>query len=125
MTTIDVYDRCPTPTVANALREFENDFHYPLGRDGWFRISHGSDCTRFFRAMGEARCFVAQREGKVAGVISVARPTLRGPGSETIEAAYLADLKIAAPRAVGRYCGYCGNRSPGPDGHRRRPVFQS
>ena len=96
MTTIDVYDRCPTPTVANALREFENDFHYPLGHDGWFRVSHGSDYTRFFRAMGEARCFVAQREGKVAGVISVARPTLRGPGSETIEAAYLADLKIAA-----------------------------
>lgn len=96
MTTIHVYDQCPAPTVATALGEFESHFHYPLGQHGWFHISHGSDYTRFFRAMGEARSFVAQREGKVTGVISVARPTLRGPDSTTIEAAYLADLKIAA-----------------------------
>lgn len=96
MSTIVAFERCPDPKVAEQLERFEGQFHYPLGQHGWFRISHGSDYTRFFRAIGEARCFVARRDSEVTGVISVSRPTLYGPNGEPIEAAYVSDLKVAA-----------------------------
>ena len=57
----------PTPELARALATFEEQFTYPLGPDRWFRISHGDDYPRFFRAIGEAACFVAERDGRVVG----------------------------------------------------------
>lgn len=87
----------PDPDLAKDLQEFESGFTYPLGNNRTFRISHGSDYTRFFRAIGDARCFVAERGGRIAGVISVARSDLRTPDGEVVEAAYLSDLKVAMP----------------------------
>lgn len=88
-------DQTPEPGLAAALRDFERQFRYPLGQGRWFRISHGDDYTRFFRAIGEARCFVAQHDGRVAGVVSVSRCRLRRPGGDIVEAAYFSDLKVA------------------------------
>ena len=97
MTKIHILDAMPEQWLATALEEFESKFHYPLGKDRWFSISHGDDYTRFFRAIGEARCFVAEYDGKITGVISVARCQLRQPGGEIIEAAYFSDLKVSSP----------------------------
>ena len=44
----------PDPELADALSAFEQHFRYPLGRTRTFRISHGPDYPRFFRAMGKA-----------------------------------------------------------------------
>jgi hypothetical protein len=93
-------DSRPAQTVADALEEFEAEFHYPLGKDRWFSISHGDDYTRFFRAVGDARCFVAQQDERVTGAVSVARCQLRGPDGAVVEAAYFSDLKVA-----GSSCG--------------------
>ena len=97
MTKIHVLRSMPPPALAQALEQFESEFHYPLGTDRWFSISHGDDYTRFFRAIGEARCFVAECDGKVTGAVSVARCQLRVPGSGDVEAAYFSDLKISQP----------------------------
>lgn len=85
----------PDPRLAAALEQFETGFRYPLGKDHWFRISHGEDYTRFFRAIGTSRCFVATRHDDVAGVISVSRCQVRAPDGTDVDAAYLADLKVA------------------------------
>ncbi|MGA2231199.1 MAG: N-acetyltransferase, partial [Tepidisphaeraceae bacterium] len=84
----------PTVTLASALAEFEARFAYPLGPGRSFRISHGEDYPRFFRAMGRATCFVAEREGRVTGALSVAlRPIIEPAGSQRL-AAYIGDLKV-------------------------------
>jgi hypothetical protein len=44
----------PSPSQAKALAEFEGQFNYPLGAGRSFRISHGEDYPRFFRAIGKA-----------------------------------------------------------------------
>jgi hypothetical protein len=95
VTSIHYLDAMPEPILAEALKEFESEFHYPLGKVRWFSISHGDDYTRFFRAIGNARCFVAERDGKVTGVVSVSRCRLRGPDGDVIDAAYFSDLKVA------------------------------
>lgn len=97
MTKIHILDAMPERELAAALEEFESNFHYPLGKDRWFSISHGNDYTKFFRAIGEARCFVAEREARVTGVIGVARCQLRQPGGQVVEAAYFSDLKVSSP----------------------------
>lgn len=56
---------------ANALQEVERQFWYPLGPRATFRIEHGDDYTRFFRAMGPAVTFCEERDGEVRGVVSV------------------------------------------------------
>src|SRR6516162_3463154 len=84
----------PPPELARALDRFERQFIYPLGPGRSFRISHGEDYPRFFRAMGEAACFVAEREGRVVGVIGAALRRLRLPTGTELPAAYLGDLKI-------------------------------
>ncbi len=94
MTSIAILEGCPEAALAASLAEFESEFRYPLGEGRWFRISHDDDYTRFFRAIGDARCFVAQRNGKVSGVVSVARCRLRSPGGGFVDASYVADLKI-------------------------------
>ncbi len=73
MTLIECVDRQPSATLAAQLASFEREFRYPLGSGRWFRISHGEDYTRFFRAIGEARCFVARRQQAIAGVVAVTR----------------------------------------------------
>ena len=66
----------PGAELALALARFEEQFTYPLGPGRSFRISHGDDYPRFFRAMGEVACFVAERDGVVLGVLGAA---LRAP----------------------------------------------
>lgn len=95
MTNIHLLDGMPELKLAKALHEFESRFHYPLGEGRWFSISHGEDYTRFFRAIGQARCFVAERAGDILGVVSVSRCQLRQPDGRVIEAAYFSDLKVA------------------------------
>jgi hypothetical protein len=85
----------PDPNLAAKLETFESQFHYPLGRDAWFRISHGDDYTRFFRAIGQARCFVALRGSEVLGVISAMICRLRTPGGDWQQTGYISDLKIS------------------------------
>jgi hypothetical protein len=92
---IETLDSTPPPKLAAALEEFESQFRYPLGSDAWFRISHGADYTRFFRAMGDARCFVALRDDKVVGIITSAICRLRQPDGHFGEAGYVSDLKVA------------------------------
>ena len=82
--------------LAAALKNFEAEFRYPLGRDRWFTISHGEDYTRFFRAIGEARCFIACRDARVIGVISVSHCRMRRTDGEWLTAAYISDLKVSA-----------------------------
>jgi len=84
----------PTPQLARALAEFERRFTYPLGPGRSFRISHGEDYPRFFRAMGPATCFIAQRDHRLVGAMGVAiRPLLMPDGSQR-EVAYIGDLKV-------------------------------
>lgn len=90
-------DEQPGAELAEALGEFEKRFRYPLGQGRSFWISHGSDYTRFFRAIGQARCFVARRGDEIAGVVSVARCPLRLTSGEVIDASFIADLKLAKP----------------------------
>ncbi len=82
--------------LAAALENFEAEFRYPLGPDRWFTISHGEDYTRFFRAIGEARCFIARRGDRVVGVISVSHCRMRKTDGEWGTAAYISDLKVNA-----------------------------
>ena len=82
--------------LAAALENFEAQFRYPLGPNRWFTISHGEDYTRFFRAIGEARCFIARRGHRVVGVISVSHCRMRKTDGEWATAAYISDLKVNA-----------------------------
>ncbi len=66
----------PAPgALAAALETFERQFVYPLGPGRSFRISHGRDYARFFRAIGLERgvSFVAEEDtGEVLGTLGVA-----------------------------------------------------
>jgi hypothetical protein len=90
----------PPLNLAQALERFEEQFKYPLGPGRSFRIWHGKDYPRFFRAMGEATCFVAEREGSVLGVIGAALRCLLLPSGDKRPVVYLGDLKID-PAACG------------------------
>jgi hypothetical protein len=85
----------PAPALEGALAEFEAQFTYPLGPGRTFRISHGADYPRFFRAIGDASCFVAERQGRVLGVVSVAVMPLLLPDGGERPVAYIGDLKVA------------------------------
>ena len=84
----------PEPTLARALAEFERRFTYPLGPGRSFRISHGEDYPRFFRAMGPATCFVMEQGGRVVGALGVAIRPLQFPDGIRRPAAYIGDLKV-------------------------------
>ncbi|MCY3623625.1 MAG: N-acetyltransferase [Gammaproteobacteria bacterium] len=88
--------------LAGALKHFERQFTYPLGSGRSFRISHGDDYVRFFRAMGEARCFVAERDQRVLGVLGAALRPLMFPGGERRTVLYLGDLKVDPATQGGR-----------------------
>lgn len=82
------------PMLARALADFERQFSYPLGAGRTFRISHGEDYARFFRAIGQGTCFIAQQGDRVVGTLGVAiRPLLLPDGSRR-QSAYIGDLKI-------------------------------
>ncbi|MDA9858613.1 hypothetical protein N9D23_10890 [Rubripirellula sp.] len=87
----------PTTELNAALENFESEFRYPLGTDSWFRISHGDDYTRFFRAIGDPCSFIATNGSQVVGTITSTICRLRQPGGEFRRAAYLSDLKVAHP----------------------------
>ncbi len=92
----------PTPRLAQALAGFEQQFTYPLGTDCFFRIEHGADYAQFYRSIGTARCFVAEQDDQVQGVVSAAiRPLLCPDGNEQ-QVCYLGDLKIAPAARGGR-----------------------
>ena len=84
----------PSPALAKALDRFEEQFRYPLGPGRFFRIVHGEDYPRFFRAIGEGSCFVEERAEEVLGVIGVALRRLALPNGEQRSVVYLGDLKI-------------------------------
>jgi hypothetical protein len=88
----------PSPELAKSLARFEEQFTYPLGPGRSFRISHGEDYPRFFRAIGEAACFVAERDGEVLGALGLAVTRVRIADGTERPAIYLGDLK-AAPAA--------------------------
>ncbi len=98
---IEVLDSQPDAKLNAALEKFESQFRYPLGGDSWFRISHGEDYTRFFRAIGDARCFVAVQDATVIGTITSTICQLRQPAGQFHRAGYISDLKVAEP-ATGR-----------------------
>jgi hypothetical protein len=89
------------PDLANALTAFETAFSYPLGAHLRFRIDHGDDYLRFFRAMGDAQCFVAMDNHRVIGTVSVTVRRLIQPDGQSRSAAYIGDLKIAADARGG------------------------
>ena len=76
------------------LRDFEQQFWYPLGESREFRIEHPSLYTDFFSSMGDAYCFVALREEEVVGILSSVIRTLQSPNGKTTQVAYVADVKI-------------------------------
>jgi len=85
----------PAPAIARALAELEEEFTYPLGPGRTFRISHGDDYPRFFRAIGAARCFVAEQQGRVVGALGVAVRRLILPDGSERTTGYIGDLKVA------------------------------
>lgn len=93
----------PPSGLARALETFEQQFTYPLGPGRSFRISHGADYMRFYRAMGEvARVFVAERDGQVMGTVAAAVRPLRTPEGREQHSAYIGDLKILPAEQGGR-----------------------
>jgi hypothetical protein len=84
----------PDPELSRALKRFEQQFAYPLGVGRYFSIQHNTDYPRFFRAIGDdAVCFVAESNGSVMGVISVAIRKLLMPNGQITQTAYVGDLK--------------------------------
>ena len=99
--TLHRLETAPPPALARALAYFEMGFTYPLGPGRTFRISHGEDYPRFFRAIGKACSFVEERDGQVLGVLGVAvRPLLLPDGGERM-VGYFGDLKLAANARSG------------------------
>ncbi len=92
----------PPAELSQALTSFEAQFTYPLGPGRFFRISHGDDYPRFFRAMGEAACFAAERHGVVLGTLGAALRCLLLPAGQERLAIYLGDLKITPAARGGR-----------------------
>jgi len=92
----------PAPPLAAALGAFERQFRYPLGPGRTFRIEHGDDYPRFFRAMGDGACFVAERDGRVLGVIGTAVRRLVFPDGTERAVLYIGDLKVDPAVRGGR-----------------------
>jgi hypothetical protein len=86
----------PPIELARALEAFEAEFTYPLGTTQSFHIAHGPDYSRFFRAMGDAACFVAEDRGRVVGTLAGAVRRLRLPDGSERRVIYFGDLKVTA-----------------------------
>jgi hypothetical protein len=102
MTDVVAVTAAPPPELAAELERFERQFAYPLGPGRSFRIDHGPEYPRFFRAMGEAVSLVARRGGRVVGTLGVALRELVTPTGERTPSAYLGDLKIEPTARGGR-----------------------
>ncbi|MGV3533599.1 MAG: N-acetyltransferase [Chthoniobacteraceae bacterium] len=103
--TVEPLLRAPDRELTEALDAFERGFTYPLGHDRRFRITHGEDYARFFRAIDaeSGTTFVAlSNERQVLGTLGVAVRDLRFPDRQCRRAAYLGDLKTAPDRSRGR-----------------------
>ncbi len=92
----------PSAELARALAAFEAQFRYPLGPGRTFRISHGEDYPRFFRAMENGVCFIAMHEGNVVGTLGAAMRWLALADASERFVAYLGDLKVAPIARRGR-----------------------
>ena len=99
--TIHAFTESPPPDLASQLSAFERQFRYPLGNSGSFRIEHNADYARFYRAMGDARCFVSQGAAEVLGVLSAAVRDLQAPDGSQHSVAYIGDLKLAPHARFG------------------------
>jgi hypothetical protein len=91
---IRALDAPPEPALAQALGRFESRFTYPLGESTAFRVSHGDDYSRFYRAMGESKVVIAERDGEVLGTLGGAVRQLRSPDGGNLSALYVGDLKV-------------------------------
>lgn len=91
---ITLVDKQASPSLQQALKEFEAGFEYPLDAHRTFRISHSPDYQSFFRAMGETSCFVAQDDAAVQGVLTTVRRELHLPNGQVTSALYVCDLKV-------------------------------
>ncbi len=100
--TVRCLTEAPSDLLANRLARFERQFRYPLGPGRFFRIVHGRDYSRFFRAMGRGVSFVAERPDRVVGVVGVARRILRLPDGARQVVIYVGDLKTEAGLLGGR-----------------------
>ena len=83
------------------LAAFERRFRYPLGKTATFRISHGSDYSLFFRSMGRAVCFVAEKEGRIVGSAGASILKLMRPDGAIRPAVYVGDVKVAPEERGG------------------------
>ena len=92
----------PPPDLGQALQAFEAEFVYPLGAEQSFHIAHGSDYSRFFRAMGDAACFVAEDRGRVIATIAGAIRRLGLPDGREKRVAYFGDLKVTSTARQSR-----------------------
>lgn len=92
----------PPPNMARSLDQFERQFRYPLGSERFFRIHHGEDYSRFFRAMGEGVSFIAERSGNILGTIGVARRPLILPNGNMKDVVYIGDAKVAPENRGGK-----------------------
>jgi len=91
---IRALDAQPDATLAQALGRFESRFTYPLGESTAFRVSHGDDYSRFYRAMGDSRVVIAERGGEVLGTLGGAVREVRSPDGGSLSALYVGDLKV-------------------------------
>ncbi|MGB0579133.1 MAG: N-acetyltransferase [Limisphaerales bacterium] len=87
---------------ADRLEEFEASFSYPLGEGRTFRISHGKEYGRFYRAMGVVRTIVASMSDRVVGAVSGVSREILLPKAINTRSVYLGDLKIRNDAPAGR-----------------------
>jgi hypothetical protein len=94
--------RAPSASIAAALDRFERDFQYPLGTHDTFRVCHGADYSRFFRAMGKGVSFAVEHNGSILGTLGMALRKVRQPNATEITVVYIGDLKVSsAVRGTG------------------------
>lgn len=100
--TLHCLNEAPPAWLGEALERFERQFHYPLGPERRFRISHGRAYLPFFQAMGKASVLVAERGGEVLGTLARVERWIeqRAAAPARRLAHYLCDLKVA-PQARG------------------------
>lgn len=97
---IHQFQTTPNAHLARKLEAFDRQFEYPLGQNNYFCISHGTDYSRFFRTIGEAACFVAEKNDRVVGVLTTVVRRVWLPDGRETSVVYLCDLKIT-PEARG------------------------
>lgn len=94
-------DSTPPLSLQQALANFEQQFTYPLGAAGSFRIEHGQDYSGFCRAMGTGRSFIVEKNDQVKAAIGTSIRTLNTPDGK-VQAAYICDLKTNPNINCGR-----------------------